>query len=55
VGLNRELHFHDGPDLFPDFVLQREGLAELQNSLSCNLKEPFEKHVVGLKVFVLIS
>jgi hypothetical protein len=55
VSLNRELHLHDGPDLFPDFVVQRESLAELQHSLSRNLKEPLEKHVIGLKVFILIS
>ena len=55
VGLSRELHLHDGPDLFPHFIVERECLTELHHSLSCDLKEPLEKHVVGLKVSILIS
>ena len=55
VGLSRELDLHDGPDLFSDIIVQGESLAELHDSLSCDLKEPLEKHVVRLKVFILIS
>ena len=55
VGLSRELHLHDGPYLFPDIVVQSQRLAELHHSLSCDLKEPLEKHVVGLKIPILIG
>ena len=54
MGLSRELDLHDGPNLFPDIIVQGESLAELHDSLSCDLKEPLEKHVVGLKVSILI-
>jgi hypothetical protein len=37
MGLSRELDLHDGPDLFPDIVVQGKRLAELHDSLSCNL------------------
>jgi hypothetical protein len=54
VGLSRELDLHNNPNLFPDIIFQGESLAKLYDSLSCDLKDPLEKHVVGLKVSILI-